>query len=296
MRSLIVLSLLLVMGAVEAFAQFPPRIEDHFWRRKVVNRIDLEEKINQPLIKRENDYYVDNTQYEQKEGLIMTLFNWLKETDDAVCYHPDSLNTALTYDDVMARIQKFEGSLEGEGDFDSEDDEGGFDDFEGDDFGGDGDGFEEDGDGDEWDFPDDAEFAGGSDDLGADASAFVGDFDPAPYESVIQFIEDRIFDKNRSEMVYDVQFLQIIWTDPGETLPEKVLCVFRYDEVLEVLERSQWKNRFNDAEYRTLREVFEMRLFHSYIIDVSGVGVNSLEEADHRRQQLVEFEHHLWSY
>ncbi|MEZ4684878.1 MAG: hypothetical protein R3B47_02090 [Bacteroidia bacterium] len=43
-----------------------------------------------------------------------------------------------------------------------------------------------------------------------------------------------------------------------------------------------------------MREVFEMRLFHSFITEVSGVGVTSLPEAEQRRQQLVEFEHYLW--
>ena len=55
-----------VMFSLEALAQHPPRIEDHFWRRKVVNRIDLNEKINAPLIKRESPYYTDNDQYTDK--------------------------------------------------------------------------------------------------------------------------------------------------------------------------------------------------------------------------------------
>lgn len=293
MQRLILFSLLFLFLGIEAFAQFPPRKDDHFWRRKVVNRIDLGEKINKPFTKRESKYYTDNSQFTEKEGLIMSLFTGLKK-GKFVAYHPDSLNVALSYDDVLTRIQTFEGSLAGEeGAFDDNfGDEGGFDDFEGDDF---GDEFAD--DEEEWGFG--GEFGDDlNDDLGGAVAGggFSGDFDPGPFESVMHFVENRIFDKNRSEMVYDIEFIEIIWVDPGEALPEKRLCTFRYKDVMEVLEQSQWKNRYNDAEYRTFREVFELRLFHSYIIDVSGLGANSLEEAEKRRRQIVEFEHHLWSY
>ncbi|MEM7656208.1 MAG: hypothetical protein AAF399_08780 [Bacteroidota bacterium] len=293
MKKFLLLGLLLISFCLQAVAQFPPRIDDHFWRRKVVNRIDLNEKINAPLIKRESPFYNDN-QYAEKEGLVMALFNGLK-ANKFVAYHPDSLSTPLTYDDVLRRIQEFEGSLSGgEDDFDDGfgEGDGGFESFDGD-------------EGDDWGFEGDEfgdEFGGDDfgDDLGEDellgGGGFMGDFDPAPFENVIQFVEDRIFDKNRSDMVYDIQFVEIIWTDPGETLPEKKLCTFAYQDVIESLDNSQWKNRFNDAAYKTLREVFELRLFSSYIIDVSGEGLRSLEEAEYRRQKLIEFEHHLWSY
>ena len=184
----------------------------------------------------------------------------------------------------------------GEEDFDSE-----FEDEFGE--GGDGEGFDDFEGDDEWGWDDGGEegMEDLEDDLGDPVAAvggttYQGDFDPAPYENVIHFVEDRIFDKVRSDMVYDIQYIVIIWTDPGETLPEKRLCVFRYKDVLETLDKAQWKNRFNDAEYKTLREVFELRLFHSYITDISGEGLRSLQEAEYRRQKMVEFEHHLWSY
>ena len=298
MRKILLVSILSLVFCLPAISQTETRPEDHFWRRKVENRIDLNEKVNAPLIKRESPFYTnDNSaQFDQKEGLIMTLFNGLKE-GKYVAYNPDSLEVLLSYDAVLKKIQEYEGSLMGEGDFDSEfedefgegDGGEGFDDFEGDD--------------DDWGFGDeegDSGFEDLEDDLGDPVapagSAYQGDFDPAPYENVIHFVEDRIFDKTRSDMVYDIQYIVIIWTDPGETLPEKKLCVFRYKDVLETLDRAQWKNRFNDAEYKTLREVFELRLFHSYITDISGEGLRSLQEAEYRRQKMVEFEHHLWSY
>ncbi len=295
MKNLVLSTIGCFLFILPAFAQNAPRPEDHFWRRKVVNRIDLNEKVNFPLIVRESQLYADNGQYPERNGIIVALFNGLK--DGAYqAYDPDSLNRPMTWEDVRAKIREFEGKLTGEGagidepggdgsdfeDFSAEDD------FE-DDFGGD---FEDDFGGE---FEDD--FGG---DLAEDAlpgAEFAGsEIDYGPYEQVIQFVENRIFDKVSSNMVYDIEFIQVIWTAPGDVVPEEYLCTFRYKEVSEMFENTQWKNRFNDAEYRNLREAFELRLFHSYIIEISGDGMQELQESEYRRQKLVEFEHHLWSY
>lgn len=276
---------------IQTFSPMAPRREDHFWRRKVVNRIDLNEKMNAPFIKRESPHYADNDQYSEKEGIVMALFNGLK-AGKYNAYDPDSLSKPMAWEDVLQKIREKEGELTGEGgDFDGEGDGSDFEEYD-----SDGEGFEEeDYGGFDEDFED--EFGGdaGSDDLEEDAAP-TSEFDSGPYESVIQFVENRIFDKVRSDMVYDIEYVEIIWTDPGEALPEEKLCTFRYKEILETLETAQWKNRFNDAEYRNLREAFELRLFHSYIIDISSQGMRTKQEAEYRRQKLVEFEHHLWSY
>lgn len=270
-------------------ARIPPRVDDHFWRRKVVNRIDLTEKINEPLTASESPGLYGNPAYGETQGVIVALVNGLK-SGKYLAYHPDSLNKSLTYEDVVKIAQQIEGGGGGDGEsFDEED--SGFDDFEGgDDFGGDEFGGDE--------FGDDMGDGGteGDSDPASPGGAVEGDFSISAYETALEFIEDRIFDKNRSDMVYDIQFLRLVWVDPGETLPDKNFVCFRYADVLETLEDTQWKNKFNDAEYRNMREIFELRLFNSYIINVSGRGVRDLEESDFRRNQLVEFEHHLWCY
>jgi hypothetical protein len=298
MKRLAFLSLMLLLSGVmtEVVAQIPgaripPRVDDHFWRRKVVNRIDLLEKINEPLTYAESPALYGNPAYGETQGIITALINGLK-SGKYLAYLPDSLNKSLTYEDVVKIAQGIEGGSGGDGEsFDEED--SGFDEFDGgDEFGGD-----DFGGGDE--FGDDlgGGTEGDSDPAGAaGGSAVEGDFSYAAYETVLEFIEDRIFDKNRSDMIYDIQFLRLVWVDPGETLPDKNFVCFRYADILETLEDTQWKNKFNDAEYRKMCEIFELRLFSSYIIMVSGRGVRTLEEADFRRNQLVEFEHHLWCY
>ena len=200
-----------------------------------------------------------------------------------------SLNKSLTYEDVVKIAQQIDGS----GDAGSGDEW----DESGDEFGED---FDAGGEFGEEDFGDESggdELGGeGDSDPAAAGAAVEGDFSISPYETCLEFIEDRIFDKNRSDMVYDIEYVRLVWVDPGETLPDKLFVCFKYSDLLETLEDSQWKNKFNDAEYRNMREIFELRLFNSYIINVSGRGVRTLVEADFRRNQLVEFEHHLWQY
>lgn len=296
MKKIILASLICLLSGTALIAQAPvptaPRQEDHFWRRKVVNRIDLTEKMNEPLVRKESNFYTDNSTFSEKNGLIEALMNGLKH-GKFVAYDPDSLSKQLSYEDVMQVVAEIEGEGYEEDEFDNSGDEGDFEDFggEGDeeDFFAEDEGFEDEF-GDEF-----GEDLSNEDDLG-DAAFAAEQFDFAPFENVIHFVEDRIFDRTRSSMVYDIQYLQVIWTDPGETLPERPICNFAYKDIIESLEGTQWKNRFNDAEYKNLREVFELRLFNSIIVDVSGNGVNNLQEAESRRQQLVEFEHHLWSY
>ncbi|MFM2375307.1 MAG: hypothetical protein RLZZ165_404 [Bacteroidota bacterium] len=290
MKRLVFISFLILLSGVmtEVVAQIPgaripPRVDDHYWRRKVVNRLDLSEKINQPLTFSESPALYGNPTYGETRGIVVALINGLK-SGKYLAYHPDSLNKSLTYEDVVKIAQQIEGDGGGES-FDEED--SGFDDFEG------GDEFGVDQTGDNLG---DSGTEGDSDPNTGVGAATEGDFSIAAYESVLEFIEDRIFDKNRSDMVYDIQYLRLVWVDPGETLPDKNFVCFRYADVLETLEDTQWKNKFNDAEYRNMREIFEMRLFSSYILDVSGRGVKTLEESDYRRNQLVEFEHHLWCF
>ena len=270
-------------------ARIPPRDDDHFWRRKVVNRIDMNEKINRPFVDVESAALYAQTPYGETQGIVVALINGLK-AGKYLAYHPDSLNKSLVYEDVVKMAKAIDGSGSGSGDEGW--DEGG-DEF-GDDFDS-GENFEEESFTEEG--SEDVTSEGASDPTkGGDGGGKDSDFAISPYENVLEFIEDRIFDKNRSDMVYDIEYIRLVWVDPGETLPDKNFICFKYSDLLETLEDCQWKNKFNDAEYRNMREIFELRLFNSNIYMVSGRGVRSLPEADFRRNQLVEFEHHLWCY
>lgn len=258
--ALATLALVLTMSLT---AQPKIRKEDHFYRRTVVQRIDLNEKINRPLQTARRLA----GQQESYSGLVRSLMQALEE-GSIPAYSADDYLTPLGFDTICKRIKQMNAIYLEQDDWDEE-----------------------------WDSDwDDTEPFGTLEDTVMMAENDVCDPDYGPFESVVQIVEDWVFDKNRSEMIKQIQYIQIIWTDPGEALPEKSLLVFKYDEIKDVLDEIPWVNRHNDAEDRTLKEALEMRLFHSFVINVSGHGVQSLPEAEQRRLELVAFEHHLWSY
>ncbi|MEO0470148.1 MAG: hypothetical protein AAF206_11045 [Bacteroidota bacterium] len=253
----------------QLYAQTQIRSEDHFFRRKVVNRIDLREKINRPMVQRSGPLF--NQSPSASQGIVATLINGMK-AGAYTAYHPDDYRSSMSYEEIMERVRDF--------------------DF----VGGEEEELEE-----EEDLPDDGfEFdvidPDLTDDLGSTTVPGSDEASLSSFETVIHLVEDRIFDKTRSEMVYRYDYIELIWTDPGETLPEKTLAVFRYEDVAQTLDQATWVNRHNEAEHRSLKEIIELRLFNSFLINVSGNGIRTLAEAEQRRQALVEYEHHLWHY
>ncbi len=281
MKNFIFFLILFVSVPVGLFAQFPPRDEDQLKRQKVVNSIPLNEKMNKPLIYPEELIYT-KPRYSETKGIIEALLNGVKN-NKYVAYRADSLTWAapLTWNDVVKLAKSYEDKgAEAEG----ESTEGGgtgFEDFGGEDAGAGGEGA-----------------AGGEDALAAAGGGGSGrwPFDLAPYTDKMEIIEDRIFDKKRSDVYHDIQFINLIWVDPGNVRPNKNFVSFKYTDVMAQLDDTQWKNHKNDQEYRSMREVIELRMFHSYILSVSGTEVEYLDQAEYRRNQIVEYEHNLWHY
>jgi hypothetical protein len=64
--------------------------------------------------------------------------------------------------------------------------------------------------------------------------------------------------------------------------------------------------RHNDAERRTLEDIFWKRMFSSYVIKESNVydraiveyttGINALFEAERIKEDIFKFEHDLWHF
>jgi hypothetical protein len=279
------LSVMLMLGITSSLqAQFPPKDEDQMIRQKVVLTIPLNEKMNQPLIFRELLQYTPNpTRYPERNGIVESLLMGLKLAK-YTGFHGDSLdwsNTTFTWSELLAKHQKLNDIGVGDDEVGDSEGESGFEDFGG----------EEGGD----------EFG----EEGAAEDAIAGDtytgnrlgIDIGPYTDKMEIIEDRIFDKKRSDMYYDVKWIRLVWVDPGGVRPAESFIAFKYLDVMNQLDETQWKNRYNDAEYRSMREVVELRMYHSFIIDVSGnESVLTLNDAEYRRNQLVEYEHHLWHY
>jgi len=278
MKKIMLLWSMLILGVSQLSmltAQVPVRNEDRFWAKRAVVRLDLREKINRPLVHHASSYYGAD-KYVEKHGMVSSLINGLKRKE-YLAYHPYDWNHTLDYESLLKRMEEFEQALTGEGE--SLDEtvlaSNGSDEF-----------------GLEW---------GGFEDENLEEETYAlpeatGALpELSNYEESIHIVEDWIFNKARGSMQQNIDFFEVIWTDPSGLLPEKVLARFRWADVKQILARTEWKNRFNDAEVRSIKEVMEMRIFHGYLINVGGIPIKSLSEADRRKLEMIEFEHHLWS-
>jgi hypothetical protein len=261
-------------------AQFPPRIDDHFYRKKFFTKIDFAEKINVNLTYYESPLYTKG-KYGETNGLVNALLNAFKD-HKITGYKYDSLSSPMSYEEFANKMNSFAGksttsttTTEGFGD---ETDEESMDE----------------GDEETGDETTEATSDGGKDDV---MSGSPGrNTYAASLEYFMGIIEDRIFRKDKSDMYYDYQYIVLFYTEPTGVVPEEPAVAFSYKEIMDILNDTQYKNRSNDAEYRTLQEIFELRLYHAFTINVSGENVNTLDESKLRDTQIVEYEHHLWNF
>lgn len=94
--------------------------------------------------------------------------------------------------------------------------------------------------------------------------------------------------------------------DNGEVRGYQPMFWVYYPECRLLFAKAEVFNRSNDAERRTLDEIFIKRFFGSYINKVSNVadrsiaeyatGLDGLLEAEKAKQDIFEFEHDLWQY
>lgn len=116
--------------------------------------------------------------------------------------------------------------------------------------------------------------------------------------------EDWFFDEETSTMQVRIMGIAPIYTDPD--LGDAPMFWCYYPALREVLIKQEVFNPMNDAMRLTWDDIFEMRMFSSYVIKESNVfdrnikdyasGIDALMESEKIKNDLFEFEHDLWSY
>ena len=136
--------------------------------------------------------------------------------------------------------------------------------------------------------------------------------------SVIQVVEDVIFDKRRSRLYYDIQGFIIL--DPTTGNPNALVSYkdfanlvekFSHDREIRVRNTVKWKNRYNPSQDMNFLDAFKLRLFHGIIHKVENPDDQSIQEvysANGRafgeavfarweeEMKMMEKEHNLWEY
>lgn len=145
-----------------------------------------------------------------------------------------------------------------------------------------------------------------------------GTFEPTPVKNEITSInvwkywvkEDWFYDKQRSVM--DVRIIGLCpviekLSETGEHLgADKPLFWIYFPEARPVFARTEVFNRHNDAERRSLDDIFWKRMFASYIRKESNVynrgiydyktGLDQLIESDRVKNDIFTYEHDLWHF
>ncbi|ADR22537.1 hypothetical protein MATR_36170 [Marivirga tractuosa] len=131
--------------------------------------------------------------------------------------------------------------------------------------------------------------------------------------SMLEIVEDMIFDRQRSVLVWDIQAIKLVI--PAENFTsglEKVIGVFKYKDLVDLFrsnpEQMIWFNPQNSAEHKNLADAFALRLFSARIVKVANPSDNMIidiyDESPREgimasqwiEYELMEKEHELWSY
>lgn len=254
----------------------PIRRADVMYNNTVWIRMDLREKQNEPFFAANSEItkiIIDAV----KAGVLRP-------------YKNDSLITRMS-------IQEFNENLKIPGADEGLSDEDLAMGFGGDDFGGGG--------GDDWGGGDWGSEGGAEEDAGPE-EFFAKDI------RIIELKENRMFDRKRARMYYDIQSVRLII--PGDLYPtgiDKPLATFSYKELVSNVfidnPAAVWYNAKNTAENKNLADAFELRQFTGKIVKYSNpkdaviddiykgnlkLGLAKSQEYEHR---LLEYESDLWS-
>jgi gliding motility associated protien GldN len=267
----------------------PIPVYEHLYRVRIWKRVNLKEKQNQ-------GYFAKN------QELSKIIIEGVKSGEINHIYVDDSLRTERTKDEFLARLNLYEDAG------DTQEDEWYPDElyYEGDAVSYNGKNYESILDQNENNPPDSSpeywriEIAAPDTYLYRDVS-------------LVEIMEDLIFDKRRSRLYHDLQSLTLYV--PGDVAVEginKELGTFSYKELEDYFRRRPdictWYNQYNSAENKNLADAFLLRTYHGNIskvenpedLPLSSIYSQSrkaaLMAAEWMEMQIMEKEHNLWSY
>ena len=121
--------------------------------------------------------------------------------------------------------------------------------------------------------------------------------------------EDWFFDEETSTMQVRIMGIAPVveaYDSEMNYIGDETMYWIYYPDLRPFLSKQAVYNTSNDIEFLSWDNVFEARLFDSYIYKESNVydrhiqdyasGLDALYESDRLQQKLFEFEHDLWSY
>ena len=253
------------------------------FKKRLWRRMDLKEKQNRSFFSINNEIskiIIDAT----KDGLLTPYWN-------------DSLSREMTREEFLEQIKIPDAGDE----LSQEEIDAGFGNTSSDGDGwGDGGDNSGDGSGDDWN---------GS---GSSSASAAPDYFLPNEVSVMEIMEDAIFDRRRSRMYWDIQTITlVIPPDKFVTGLQRNVATFKYKDLAKffqsIPQQAVWFNPQNSAEHRNLADAFDLRLFHARIIKISNpqdLDVSSIYSSqkagllasEQLEYKLAEIESSFWEY
>ncbi len=264
---------------------FPIHEDDIMFKKRIWRRMDLNEKQNKPFFARGNE--ISKIIIDAAKAGILPI------------YKNDSMTVRYTKEEFLANLenpqmQGYEAAA------------GGADDGWGDSGGAD----------DGWGDEPAADTGGGDDWGGGDDAAAMGPIDTkfqARDVSIMEIVEDMIFDKKRSVLNWDIQAIKLII--PADKFTAGIfreVGVFKYKDLARLFRsmpnEAIWFNPQNSAEHKNLADAFALRLFNARITKIANPNDDAVIDvysesakagilaSQYLEYQLMEKEHELWSY
>jgi len=265
---------------------------EQLYKKRVWRRMDLKEKQNQSF-------------FAYSKEITKLIVEAVDRGEIFPYTNNDSLNVRMSKEEFFERML-----LEGVGGGDDP-----FGDLGGDEQSSGDDGWGDDGGGDGW--GDDgggadqsAEGGFGNDQAADDGSALDDYFLPTDV-TVLELMEDIIFDKRRSRIYYDIQSIKLII--PAQNYSTgllKELATFRYKDLEDLFrdhpDEAVWFNPQNNAEHKNFADAFSLRLHASRITKIQNPENRAIVEIYNNNEyqallasqqlefELMEYEHDLW--
>lgn len=131
--------------------------------------------------------------------------------------------------------------------------------------------------------------------------------------SLMEIMEDVVFDKRRSRLYHQIQSIKLII--PGTQTQDQVqkpIGVFAYKDLYKLFYEKPgeaiWVNRYNPAENKNFGDAFKLRLFRSYLFKFENPDNDAIVDmypnnrmeaimaSEWWEMELMEKEHNLWEY
>ncbi|MCS6905510.1 MAG: hypothetical protein RML72_01395 [Bacteroidia bacterium] len=274
------------------YAQPTNRIDDHFQRNKRLIAIDLNEKINSGLVEcndHADRFYDIYQRYIYRCGLVSALLESFL-SNKVAGFDPNDLQRSITPHQFLGILNSFVNQLdlenEKENEFSSSDEE--LQNLSSEDF--------EEGEEEENEYELEPKGVIIEEQKSTKRPITLDLLYLKALQNKIEIIEDVVFDLKNASQNFIPTYIIVKWVNPYGLGVQASLVAFKYSDVIKVLDQTQWKNRFNDSEDRSIRQVFDLRLFNFIILNYSGSTSKNLFQAEKIREKIVNFEHDLWEF